>query len=66
VTATKARETFLSLLDEVAAGQEIEITKFGRVVAKLVAALGPPAMKASLAGVATTAATEEDLFTTVW
>jgi prevent-host-death family protein len=64
VTATEAKAKILSLLDEVAAGQEIEITKHGRTVARLVPAVGPHALKASLAGLAMTAGAEEDLFTT--
>jgi prevent-host-death family protein len=64
VTATEAKAKILSLLDHVAAGQEVEITKHGRVVARLVPASGPHALKGSLAGVAITAGNEEDLFTT--
>jgi prevent-host-death family protein len=64
VTATEAKAKILALLDEVAAGQEVEITKHGRTVARLVPAVGPHALKASLAGIAMTAGTEEDLFTT--
>ena len=64
MTATEAKAKILSLLDDVAAGQEVEITKHGRTVARLVPAAGPHALKGSLAGVAMTAAREEDLFTT--
>jgi prevent-host-death family protein len=64
VTATQAKAKILSLLDDVAAGQEVEITKHGRTVARLVPAAGPHALKGSLAGVAMTAGREEDLFTT--
>jgi prevent-host-death family protein len=64
VTATEAKAKFLYLLDDVAAGQEVEITKHGRTVARLVPAAGPHALKGSLAGVAMTAGQEEDLFTT--
>jgi antitoxin (DNA-binding transcriptional repressor) of toxin-antitoxin stability system len=46
------------------AGQEVEITKHGRTVARLVPAGGPHGLKGSLAGVAMTAAPEEDLFRT--
>ena len=45
VTATEAKAKILALLDEVAAGDEIEITKHGRVVARLVPAKGPKALK---------------------
>jgi len=64
VTATEAKAKILALLDEVAAGDEVEITKHGRTVARLVPATGPHALKGSLAGVAMTAAEDEDLFTT--
>lgn len=64
VTATEAKAKILSLLDEVSSGQEIEITKHGRVVARLVPAPGPHALKGSLKGVAITTGKEEDLFTT--
>lgn len=64
LTATAAKAKILSLLDKVAAGQEVEITKHGRIVARLVPAVGPHALKGSLAGVAMTAGKDEDLFTT--
>ncbi len=64
MTATEAKTKLLSLLDQVAAGQEVEITKHGRIVARLAPAVGPNALKASLAGVAMTAGSEEDLYTT--
>lgn len=64
LTATEAKAKILALLDEVAAGQEVEITKRGRTVARLVPASGGHALKGSLVGVAITAAKDEDLFTT--
>ncbi len=64
MTATEAKAKILSLLDEVAAGAEVEITKHGRTVARLVPASGPHALKARFAGVACTAADDEDVFTT--
>jgi prevent-host-death family protein len=64
LTATEAKATILALLDEVAAGDEVEITKHGRTVARLVPAVGPPALRGSVAGVAMTSAGEEELFTT--
>lgn len=64
VTATEAKAKILALLDEVAAGDEVEITKHGRTVARLVPATGPHALKGSLIGLAMTAAEDEDLFTT--
>jgi prevent-host-death family protein len=64
VTATEAKARILGLLDEVAAGAEVEITKHGRTVARLVPARGPHALKGKFAGIATSAVDEEDLFTT--
>jgi prevent-host-death family protein len=65
VTATEAKAKLLALLDEVAAGNEVEITKRGRAVARLVPAQGPHALEGKFAGVAMTATDNEDeLFTT--
>jgi prevent-host-death family protein len=64
LTATEAKARILALLDDVEGGDEVEITKHGRTVARLVPARGPNALKASLAGVAMTAAADEDLFAT--
>jgi prevent-host-death family protein len=64
VTATEAKAKLLALLDQVAAGDEVEITKHGRTVARLVPALGAHSAEGSLAGVAMTNAEDEDLFTT--
>ena len=64
MTATEVKATILALLDEVAGGQEVEIRKRGRTVARLVPAAGPHALKGSLKRVAMTAGAEEDLFTT--
>lgn len=64
LTATEAKAKILSLLDRVASGEEIEITKRGRTVARLVPATGPHALKGALVGVAMTAAKDEDLFRT--
>jgi prevent-host-death family protein len=62
MTVTEVKATILALLDEVAAGDEIQITKHGRVVARLVPASGPPAMRGALAGTARSTATDEELF----
>ena len=64
VTATEAKATLLSLLDEVATGAEVEITKGGRVVARLVPTRGAVSLKGMLAGVAMTAANDDDIFAT--
>jgi prevent-host-death family protein len=64
MTATEVKAKILSLLDVVAAGDEIEITKHGRTIAKLVPANGPHQMKGKLTGVAMSVADDEGLFAT--
>jgi prevent-host-death family protein len=64
LTATEAKATILALLDEVAAGEEIEITKHGRTVARLVPATGSHALEGTLAGTAMSAAEDDELFVT--
>ena len=64
LTATEAKARILALLDEVAGGEEVEITKHGRVVARLVPAAGPHSLRGSLAGVAMTVADDDAVFST--
>lgn len=64
LTATEAKAHILSLLDEVATGEVIEITKHGRVVARLVPATGPHALRGRLAGIAISTVGDDDLFGT--
>ncbi len=64
MTATEVKARILALLDEVAGGEAIEITKHGRTIARLVPANGPHALKGRFAGVAASASDDEDLFTT--
>jgi prevent-host-death family protein len=65
VTATNAKANILRLLDEVAAGEEIEITRYGRPVARLVPSSGARSLKGLFQGRARTAvADEEELFST--
>ena len=64
VTATEAKAKILGLLEEAAAGEEIEITKHGRTVARLVAPAGARSLKCSYEEVAMTSADEEALFST--
>ncbi len=63
VTATQAKAQILALLDDVASGDEIEITKHGRTVARLVPARGPIALRGRFAGVAESVEDDEKLFT---
>lgn len=64
MTATEVKAGILRLLDEVAAGEEVEITKHGRPVARLVPAPGPHSLRGSMVGIARSAAADEDLFST--
>ncbi|HEU5106298.1 MAG TPA: type II toxin-antitoxin system prevent-host-death family antitoxin [Solirubrobacterales bacterium] len=64
VTATAAKANILRLLDEAAAGEEIEITRHGRPVARLVPPLGAQSLKGLFAGQARTAASDEELLST--
>jgi prevent-host-death family protein len=64
VTATDAKAKILRLLDDAAAGEEIEITKHGLTVARLVPAYGARTLKGSFEGVAMTVGDERDLFST--
>ena len=64
MTATEVKAKILALLDEVADGDEIEITKHGRTVARLVPATGPSALRGQFEGIAVSAADDADLFST--
>jgi prevent-host-death family protein len=64
VTATEAKATILMLLDQVAAGEEVEITKRGRVVARMVPATGVHSLKGACIGVATSADPDDELLST--
>jgi prevent-host-death family protein len=64
MTATAAKAGFLRLLDEAAAGEEIEITRHGRPVARLVPPTGARTLKGMFEGRARTAVDEETLLST--
>ena len=64
VTATEAKARILALLDEVEAGEEVEITRHGRLVARLVPARGATALRGRYAGQVTIAADDDALFST--
>jgi prevent-host-death family protein len=64
VTATEAKAKILRLLDDAAGGEEIEITRYGRPVARLVPTSGARSLKGSFEGVAMTAVDEKQLFST--
>lgn len=64
MTATELKATILAVLDEVSGGEEVEITKHGRTVARLVPAQGSAALKGVFSGVAMTVADDDDMFST--
>ncbi len=63
MTATEVKRKILTLLDEVAAGDEIEITKHGRRVARLVPARGPAVVAGAFSAVAASAPGDDLLST---
>jgi len=66
MTATELRAKLLPLLDAVAQGEEVEITKHGHTVARLVPARGGHALLGCLEGKVVTpeGVTDEELFST--
>jgi prevent-host-death family protein len=64
VSATTAKATILRLLDEAAAGEEIEITRHGRPVARLVPPTGRHSLEGLFQGQARAAVDERDLIAT--
>lgn len=64
LTATAAKASFLRLLDEAASGEEIEITRHGRPVARLVPPRGRNSLQGLFQGRAVTAVDEDDLLST--
>jgi prevent-host-death family protein len=64
MTATEIKARILAVLDEVAAGEQIEITKHGRTVARLVPAGGGSSLRGRFTGVAASNASDDDLFST--
>ncbi len=61
VTATEAKAKILALLDEVESGEEIEITRHGRLVARLVPARGGAALKGKFRGLVHQLVSDEEL-----
>ena len=64
MTATETKAKILALLDQVSRGEVVEITKHGRLVARLVPASGSPALAGKMEGVAKTVADDEEVFST--
>lgn len=61
IAVTDAKAHLLALLDEVEAGEEIELTRHGRLVARIVPARGGAALKGRHAGIAWTSAGDASL-----
>lgn len=64
VTATEAKARLLSLLDDIETGESIEVTRHGRLVARIVPARGAHSIRGRLAGVVRSKASDEELFST--
>jgi len=64
MTVTEVKAKLLALLDEIEDGEAIDITRHGVTVARLAPARGPHSLKGRLAGVASSTAPDEKLFTT--
>ena len=64
VTATRAKAQLLALLDDVQGGESVEMTRHGRVIARIVPASGAHALRGRHAGVVSSDADDEDLFST--
>ena len=64
MTATELKARILSVLDDVASGEEVEVTKHGRTVAKIVPAKGAHALRGKMRGIAASEARDTDLYGT--
>ncbi len=64
MTATETKAKLLALLDQVAGGEEVLVTKHGRVIARIVPAGGGHAVRNMFAGVTYPANPDDDLFST--
>ena len=60
----QAKAQILGLIDDAAAGGEVEITRHGRAVARLVPASGADALRGRFIGVARSVDDDEALYTT--
>jgi prevent-host-death family protein len=64
VSVSTAKARLLALIDAVEQGEEFELTRHGRTVARLVPARGARTLRGVLVGPAISAASDEDLFRT--
>jgi prevent-host-death family protein len=60
MTATELKAQILAVLDRVAAGEEVEITKHGHTIARLLPARRSSSLRGCMVGVAMTAPGIED------
>lgn len=65
MTATELKAKLLGVLDEVSDGAEVEITKHGRTVARLVPARRAGTLRDMFAGQVVTHASEEELLSPI-
>jgi prevent-host-death family protein len=64
LTATDTKARLLALLDDVEHGEEIEVTRHGRTIARIVPAGTAAGLKGGFAGIAKTVVDEELLYAT--
>ena len=64
LTATETKAKLLALLEQVAGGEEVLVTKHGRVIARIVPAGGGHALRNKFAGVVRVADPDDDLLST--
>lgn len=65
MTATELKATLLAVLDEVADGEDVEVTKRGRLIAKLVPIKSPATLMGRFEEIASSSSdVDEDLFST--
>jgi len=63
ITATELKASIFAVLEAVARGEVVEISKRGRPVARLVPVSDPDSIRGRFAGIAATAVDEDELFT---
>lgn len=64
MTAAEVKANLFAVLDQVAAGEEVEITKHGQLVARLVSAKAPHGLKGRFEGTAISMVGDDELFST--
>lgn len=63
MTATELKAKVLAVLDDVESGAEVEVTKRGRLVARIVPAKDPHSLRGKFADIASSV-DDEDLYST--